>query len=256
MDPIKLHYILERAASDEAIDQAQRLQAGELSAAEAEAMRTSPDEQVRALYELYRPLDEIEQQRLLRGSRRAGRRVWQGVGASLAAAASIAVVAVPRLLQPGAVVVRLDAMDTSQADKDGVQHLDGRPGQPGQGPMPLTLPGCAHAILKPPLHQEKLSPGGRQRAFFVQGDAVVEWTDPMRYHTVSGTFSHEHCAPLPVAGLHPGPAQLVVFSGYWLPDGTEVASLLRKEERPRWSLWTRTAPLPVVFRSATNPTGD
>jgi len=233
MDPIKLKYIVERAAVDEQLRRAERLQRGELSAEEIEAMRTSADPEERALYELFRPLDDLEKRRILSVTNPSRtRRTWLAVAGGLCAAAACALLYAGSLRSdPARVVV------TPQSAKleNGSRVLG--PGGDEHTPV-IDLGGCTVADLRPIERDKRLAADEKLLAFFRQGDAIIPWPASFRFNEATGSFKGtEHCMPIPVEGLSSGVSQLVIIHGRSLPSESAALRAVRSGRPPWWASW-------------------
>lgn len=233
MDPTKLRYVLERAGRDELIAQAERLQRGELSPAEVEAMRTSEDPEVAKLYELYRPLDDLEKQRVHPRRRRSSPLSWALPATMMSAAAALLLWALPAALRPVSATLAVPNINT--ALQGGGPSL-GRSSSEG-----LDLSGCVELGLVPaPDRLGSLSAATEVLVFLQQASVVTPWPLSLRYEPKTGVVRTTSCQVLPAGALHEGEARLIFLYGRSLPSQQRAMELLKAGSLPYWRRWDTT----------------
>lgn len=241
MDAKKLPYILERAAQDELIEQGEKLQRGELAASEAEALRTAADPQARVIHELYRPLTDIEQQRLLKAA--SGKQVPIAAVTSLAVAAVALIVAVARPLDP---VPARPIVASQAADLKGNHHMLGDSVPSTERPI-LDVGGCSTLVVAPQKRGDRLPSNEQVMAFFQRGDTIVPWPNKLKSSADgSHLLSDEFCTRLP-DGLSAGDWQLSIIHGPTLPSPEQASKALKGAWIPFWARWN-IAHTPVQLR--------
>lgn len=241
MDPKKLQYIVESATKDEALEQAERLQRGELSQQEAEAMRTSSEPDQAILYELYRPLDDLEKRRLLR-AKTGITGTMRGATLALAAAAVLAVVFVQRPLEPEPAEVRTLAL---AAEIESGQHKLG-----DLTVREIDIGGCTGAVIGAKGGEGRLPPDQKALAFFKRDGEVIPWPVEFKYHEPTGYLvTTPNCAPIPSTVAREGEWQLVVVYGSALPSLKKAQDVVRGSSRPPWARYN-VAPTTVKLRRA------
>lgn len=250
MDPTKLRYVLERAGRDELIAQAERLQRGELSPAEAEAMRTSEDPEVAKLYELYRPLDDMEKQRLHPRRRRSSALPWALPATMMSAAAALVLWALPAALRPVSATLALAPVNTEI--KGGARLLG--PSSSSHGNVDeLDLSGCAELGLMPAANQSgSLNAETEVRVYLQQEGNLTPWPLSLRYEPQNGVIATTSCQALPAGALHEGEAKLIFLYGRSLPSQERAMELLSAGSLPYWRRWEQTA-RPVKLVRLTSP---
>lgn len=242
MDPKKLPYIIERAVKDELIEQGERLQRGELPDRDAEALRTSTDPEARVVYELYRPLTDIEKQRLRRPARKGVPAGLAAAVASVAAAAVVLLVAArPLAPEPATAIVASGAAELDQG-----HHVLGAA---ATSAVPVVdIGGCTTLLLAARERSARLPSDEQAMAFWQRGDTIVRWPARLRYTEASGLLTgQELCTRLPVEGLSEGEWQLAIVYGRELPSEAQARSALRGAWIPFWARWSITR-TPVQLR--------
>lgn len=241
MDPRKLEYILERAADDERIEQFARWQRGELSQEEVETLLASKEPDAAVLRELYRPLDDLEKQRLLRAAVRRKPARWL---VAAAVAAILALVVIQRLIQPEPVQVAVHT--------DAAMLVNNQPtlGAADTSAQPVVdLGGCLAPVVMAGQKEGRLGPSEQVLTFFQRGAEVVFWPVEFTYQESTGDLrSRVSCAPIPTAGLTAGTWDIVVVHGRSLPSVAQAEAVLRGGRRPPWARWN-IARIPVQLRS-------
>lgn len=233
MDPTKLKYVVERAAQDEQLEQLERLQRGELTPEEAAALRASKAPDAEVLYELYRPLDDLEKQRLLRAAQKPAR---TGI-AAVAVIASMAAVLGLVSVQWSAQVEPVEVLASAEPEKlvNGHHTL----GSADAAARPVVhLDGCMAPVVMSPEREGRLKEGTQAMAFFQRAGEVVPWPIAFHYDAASGTLrAEESCSRLPSRGLSAGSWRLVIVHGSSLPSAQQAESVLRGAFRPPWARW-------------------
>lgn len=240
MDPKKLKYILERAAQDDQLEEAERLQRGELSAEEAEALRKSKSPDAEVLYELYRPLDDLEKHRLLGAATRKRSPIGIAAAAMAVAAAAVLAVVSVQWANPTEPVQIIAGADSAKI-VDGHHTLgsaDGPEPSGSKGQPVIYIGGCISPVVMSPDREGRLPAGKQVMTFFQRGSEVVPWPVEFQYNEPTGDLrTKDTCARVPSAGLSAGPWQLVVVHGSSLPSVRQAESVLRGAFRPPWSHW-------------------
>lgn len=242
MDPTKLKYIVERAAQDEQLEQLERLQRGELTQGEAEALRTAKAPDAEVLYELYRPLDDLEKQRVLRAARsqtqgdsktQTRRRGIAGAVSLVAMAAGLGIVSMQWAGQTEP--AQLVAVSESVQSENGHDML-GAAEKPTQ--RTARLGGCLSVALVAAEPEGRLKPDTQALLFLQNQRELVRWPVELRYsEKTGGLTATQSCVPLPSSGLSAGSWKLVSVYGSSLPPVQQAESVLRGASKPLFARW-------------------
>ncbi len=243
MSPDKLRYILESARRAERDDKAEQSLEHLYSGDNAELSHGIPDPEDHESNELFRPLDDIEKQRILSASGWLGpqgpqrKMSWKRWGAvALAAAAALIVYFQSRPKPVSSYAIVLDYRHSPRDDKgarllghssfpsgdsevDGTERLDGDV--------------CPRLLLSPTAQGATAT---EVRAVFVSDGARVPWDLSVERLSDGLLKSVGACVPLP--RLSPGMWRLVVLIGRRLPsDSQTVDAAVRTGRSSQPSEW-------------------
>lgn len=255
-DQAKLRGLRDIAFRLEYDEQFEQLAHGELSAEQEAALRSSPDPEVKRLYELFRPLDASFKRRfqtiiaegkapvpfaVVVGTASSdapkARRRMQGwavlaVGGALAAAAAVAILLRGEATDETAPPLRIASMErVVPHSSQGIQLGSSTSTHPA---ATMLRPGmCWHMQLIPP----RSSRAPREvRAYFSRGETTIPWDTTFTILSNDTLEPVGGCAKIP--SLPAGDWQLLVLSGNRLPTlGLEAIAKACQTPQPALSRW-------------------
>lgn len=258
MNPDKLRYILESARRAERDDKAEQSLDHLYSADNVGLSHDIPDPEDHESNELFRPLDDIEKQRILSasgwlGPQRPQRRMrWKrwGAGAlAFAAAAALIVYFQSRPKPVGSYAIVLDYRDSPRDDKGA--RLLGHSSFPSghaevDGTTHLDRDVCPRLLLSP---MAQGATATEVRAVFVRDRTRVPWDLSVERLSDGLLKSVGACVPLP--RLSPGMWRLVVLVGRRLPnDSQTIDAAVRTGRSSQPSEWQVAERMVEIFEPA------
>lgn len=258
-DPERFRALIDAAERPENDEAFERLARGELSAAEVEALRSSPDPEKRQLFELFQPLGPasrsrfdcaVEQTFARQGNPAAGsgdgepqaaRLPWRRVrplayvGVPLAMAAAIALFFTTSLPPPEPLEVRSLERVVPRSDSGSslLGASDTESPTAKKKPEQLTAGKCWHLQLR-------VRSSGRLPSsvstYFANDSAAVAWPVTWKPHNNNQLAPVDGCARLPE--LAPGTWDLIVISDQRAVQRTpQAASELCRRPAPAGAKW-------------------